>query len=234
MKTVATIQSNYIPWKGYFDIINDADLFLFYDEAQYTTFDWRNRNKIYTSNGLSWLTLPCGKKRTRRIDEVKMNPNIKWQEDHFNKLHTAYNNAPFYNRYKSFLEHIYFEKNWEYLSDLNQYIIRFISSEFLGIKTTFGNSCDFESYGQKDEKMLSLLQSTGCTHYVSGPSAKGYMNEEVYNKNGIEIIWKDYSGYPEYKQLHKPFEHGISIVDLLFNTGSDAPYYIWGWRENNE
>lgn len=234
MKTVAVLQSNYIPWKGYFDIIHDVDLFVFYDEVQYTTFDWRNRNLIYTLNGLKWLTLPCGRNRNRKISDVKMNADIKWQDDHFSKICAAYGKAPYFIKYKSFLEHVYMERNWEYLSELNQFLTKYIASELLGIKTTFADSRDYESFGVKSEKMLSLVKSTGCKGYLSGPAARDYLDEEAFTDNGIKVLWKDYSGYPEYQQVRKPFENNVSILDLLVNTGDAAPYYIWGWREHSK
>ena len=230
METVAVLQSNYIPWRGYFDIIHDVDLFVFYDEVQYTTFDWRNRNIIYTANGPKWLTLPCGHDRNRIISEVKMNPEINWQKDHFNKLCAAYSKAPYYSKYKPFFEHVYLELTWEFLTELNQYLIKHIASELLGIKTVFANSIEYKSHGQKSDKMLSLVISTGYKRYLSGPAAKGYLNEAAFNSEGIEVIWKNYSGYPEYRQTREPFEGKVSILDLLVNTGDEASYYIWGWR----
>ena len=230
MKTVVVLQSNYIPWKGYFDLINDGHEFIFYDEAQYTKNDWLNRNKIYASKGLEWLTIPCGYDLKRRICEVKMNPEINWQKNHYEKLCAVYSKTPYFDKYRPFLEHVYLEKDWEFLSALNQFLIKHISYEILGIKTVFADSRDYESHGQKNEKLLSLLLSAGCRRYVSGPAAKVYLDEEAFCEQGIEVVWKDYSGYPEYKQQHEPFEHGVSILDLLFNIGSDAPYYIWGWR----
>ncbi|GHU72390.1 hypothetical protein FACS189450_10090 [Spirochaetia bacterium] len=115
--------------------------------------------------------------------------------------------------------------------------VKSISYEFLGIKTEFANSTDFASTGTKHEKLLSLVKSAQSTTYISGPAAKDYIIEEDYRKENIEVIWKDYSGYPEYPQRNVPFEPYVSIIDLLFNVGSETPYYIWGWREsltNNE
>lgn len=226
------LQSNYIPWKGYFDIIHDVDLFVFYDEVQYTKNDWRNRNKIKTSNGLKWLTLPTGYDLTRKISEVRMNGDIDWQRDHYNKIIAAYQNAPFFNQYKSFLDDIYLEKKWEYLSDLNQYIIQTISKDFLGINTQFAQSTEFSSEGARGDKLLSLLRSIGIKRYVSGPSARNYLDEEAFASQGIQVEWKDYSNYPEYPQGEFPFEHGVTILDLLFNTGEQAPEYIWGKKRS--
>jgi hypothetical protein len=232
MKKIAILQSNYIPWRGYFDIIHDVDLFIFYDEAQFTKNDWRNRNRIYSNQGLNWISLPCGSDISRKINEVKLSADTPWAKQQWEKIKNAYMKAPYFNQYKDFFYNCYFEKEWEYLSHLNQYLIKEISQSFLGIKTIFDDSLNYESHGVKGEKLLSLLISSGCTVYVSGPAAKDYIVEDDYKQAGIDIIWKDYSGYPEYPQRNTPFEPNVSIIDLLFNVGPDVPYYIWGWRGN--
>ena len=132
MKKVAVLQSNYIPWKGYFDIINDVDEFIFYDDIQFTKNDWRNRNKILTPQGEVWLSVPVGSNENRLIVEVKMN-NSDWQRKHFLTLEMAYHKAPFYRRYEEFLKSVYLEKKWQYLYELNRFLIENISREFLGI-----------------------------------------------------------------------------------------------------
>lgn len=231
MKKVAILQSNYIPWKGYFDIIHDVDLFIFYDEVQYTKCDWRNRNKIYTPNGLKWLSVPVNGTRDMSIDEAKI-VETKWQKVHFNTIQANYAHAPYWKKYKDFFEDVYLNREWEYLYKLNRYIIETISKDFLGIKTEFADSRDFPSPGQKHEKLLNLVKSAGAEYYLSGPAAQDYIIESDYKDAGIELAWKDYSGYPEYKQLFQPFEHAVSIIDLLLNVGDNAPYYIWNWRDS--
>lgn len=226
----AVMQSNYLPWKGYFDIIHDVDLFIYYDEVQYTKNDWRNRNKIYTPSGIQWLTLPCGYDIHRSIYEVKLKNDINWQAKHFEMIKRSYINSPYWNKYKDFIEYIYIEKKWEHLVELNRYCIETISKDFLGIKTIFKDSRSYTSMGVKSEKLLSLLTNAGIKTYVSGPAAINYINENEYMKAGIEILWKDYSNYPFYSQQFTPNIYDLSILDLLFNTGDEAPYYIWGWR----
>jgi hypothetical protein len=132
----------------------------------------------------------------------------------------------------SFLEELYLEKSWPSLSELNQYLIRSISRNFLGVQTEFSDSSKFPIQGEKQERLLDLLKAVGATSYISGPAAKNYIDEAEFNSIGIEVVWKDYEGYPEYTQLHPPFEHGVTILDLLFQTGPSAAWYIWGWRNN--
>lgn len=226
----AVLQSNYIPWKGYFDIIHDVDLFVFYDDVQYTKRDWRNRNIILTQNGPQYLSVPVHASRETLICECKI-ADTKWKNKHYQALLSNYASTPYFRQYKDFLEYVYLECHWEYLYQLNRYLVEKISKEFLGINTVFQDSREFASHGAKDDKLLSLLQNTGCDTYISGPAAQSYMNVQRYTDCGINVIWKDYSGYPIYPQRFEPFNHQVSILDLLFNTGDDAPYYIWGWRE---
>jgi len=106
-----------------------------------------------------------------------------------------------------------------------------IAREFLGLRTVFADSRDYAATGQKLDRLLDLVVQSGATTYVSGPSAKEYIVAERFNQAGIELVWKDYAGYPPYPQRFPPFEHKVSILDLLFNCGPQAPHYIWGWRE---
>ena len=230
MKRVAVLQSNYIPWKGYFDMIHDVDLFIFYDEVQFTKNDWRNRNLLIMNGEPRWITVPVGDSIHRKIEEVKIN-NAVWQKKHYHTIEMNYGRSPFYKKYIDFFHHVYMEKKWEYLYQLNRYLIEHISYDFLKIKTKFDDSKNYFSYGAQNEKLLSLLQSAHTDIYVSGPAAKDYIVEEDYEKAGIQLIWKDYSGYPQYPQNASPFTHYVSILDLLFQVGEDAPYYIWGWRK---
>lgn len=226
---VAILQSNYLPWKGYFDIIHDVDLFIFYDDVQYTLRDWRNRNKIKTPQGADWLTAPTNGTRQHLIYQVEFT-DTKWQSKHWETLRHNYGKTPHFERYRPFLEDVYLGNRWEYLSELNQYLIEQISHRFLGITTTFADSRHYHAAGEKQERIIDLLTRADASLYVSGPSAKSYIDEMRFAQTGIELAWKDYGGYPEYPQFHPPFEHGVTILDLLFHSGPEAPYYIWGWR----
>jgi len=228
---VAIIQSNYIPWKGYFDIINDVDLFIFYDDVQYTKRDWRNRNLIKTPDGLKWLTLPVGSSKSKLIHEVTILDKI-WNEKHWKTIKRFYARAPYFKLHKDFFEHVYCETKWEYLSDLNQYIIKYLSKECLGVNTEFKDSRDYNLTGHKFERLMELIKKAKADTYISGPSARFYIEEGRFVEEGIKLIYKDYSKFPEYHQFYPPFTHNVSIIDLLFHTGPDAPYYIWGWKED--
>lgn len=228
-RRVAVLQSNYIPWKGYFDIIHDVDLFIFYDDNQYTPRDWRNRNKVVTQGGPTWLTVPVGDSRERLIHDVEI-PAAEWQTKHFETLRQSYAKAPHFARYRPWLEHVYLEQRWSNLSALNHATVMHIAREFLGIHTEFADSRAYAAEGRKLDKLVDLVGKAGASSYLSGPAARDYIEPERFAERSIALEWKDYSGYPEYPQRHTPFEHGVSVLDLLFNTGSDAPWYIWGWR----
>lgn len=228
-RRVAVLQSNYIPWKGYFDLIHDVDLFIFYDEVQFTKSDWRNRNRIKAADGAQWLSIPTGTNVHQRINEVELS-NSAWQNRHWRTLLMNYGKCKYFGIYREFFEHIYIGTVWRNLSELNQVLIRNISIEFLGIITEFSDSSLYPATGHKLDRLLGLLIQTGATTYVSGPAAKSYIVPERFAKSGIELCWKDYRAYPEYPQRFPPFDHRVSILDLLFNVGPDAPRYIWGWR----
>lgn len=229
-KTVAVLQSNYIPWKGYFDIVHDVDLFIFYDDVQYTKNDWRNRNRIKTAQGLHWLTIPVGAREGRLIHEVEP-ANQLWPRKHWLTIRQTYSKSPFFRHYQEFFEHVYLEVEWPNLSQLNQLLIKTISSEFLGIRSEFDDSRAYSLSGSKADRLMDLLSQVGATRYISGPMASDYLAERRFAECGMELVYKDYAGYPEYPQSFPPFEHKVSIIDLLFQCGPDAPYFVWGWRE---
>ncbi|MDH3998824.1 MAG: WbqC family protein [Desulfuromonadales bacterium] len=230
MKKVAVLQSNYIPWKGYFDIINGCDEFIFLDDVQYTKNDWRNRNKIKSSAGTEWLTIPIGASKGRLICEVTPASPV-WARKHYSTLSQNYAKAPFFSQYREFLEHVYLERQWTNLSELNQFLIRYISTEFLGIDTNFKDSREFSLSGRKLDRLLDLLKKAGAEYYISGPAAKEYIDDQTFADAGIKLVYQDYSGYPEYKQIFPPFDHYVTVFDLLFHVGPDAPRYHRGWRE---
>ena len=230
IRRAAVLQSNYLPWKGYFDIIHDVDLFVFYDDNQYTSRDWRNRNRIKTAGGTQWLSVPVGADRNRLIHDVEI-PDPGWQSKHFQSLRQNYARSPHFGRYRAWLEHVYLEERWANLSALNHATVEHVACEFLGIRTQFADSRLYAAQGQKLDKMVDLVVKTGASNYLSGPAARDYIVPERFAEAGIALEWKDYSGYPEYPQSFPPFEHGVTVLDLLFNTGSDAAWYIWGWRQ---
>ncbi|BBG65171.1 hypothetical protein NNO_0468 [Hydrogenimonas sp.] len=224
-KVVGMTQSNYLPWKGYFDYINSVDEFYFYDDVQYTKQDWRNRNLIKTPKGVEWLTVPVGSNRDRLICEVEIRDS-SWQKSHWGKIVQYYRKARYFKMYREFFEEFYRGTEWTNLSDMNQTMIKRIAREILGIETKFGDSRPFKLTGKKEQRYIPLLKEVGCTIFLSGPSAKNYLKEETLEKEGIKLEWMCYEGYPEYTQFYPPFNHHVSIIDLIFNEGPDAKDYM--------
>lgn len=224
-KRTAIVQSNYIPWKGYFDIIAAVDEFIIYDDMQYTRRDWRNRNRIKTPQGLQWLTVPVKVKgkylQTIRETEID---GEDWMEAHWKSLCQNYRRAPFFGEIATWLEPVYRQK-YSHLSDLNRTLIEQVCL-YLDIDTTITNSWDYELVDGKTERLVGLCVQTGATEYISGPSAKDYVDEQLFIDAGIALKWFDYSGYPEYPQLWGAFEHGVTILDMLFNCGRGSRRYM--------
>lgn len=233
MKKVAIIQSSYIPWKGYFDIIHAVDIFIFLEDVQYTVRDWRNRNKIKAlDGGTKWLSVPNNGTRHTLISEVKIDYSQNWQRKHLEVLRHTYRKAPFFASYHERLSELY-ENEPRFLSQMNIMLTKEIC-RWLGIRTTFYNSCNLLSEGKKDDKLIDLIKTVGGDSYLSGPRAKDYIDRVKFEKAGIELAYQDYSGYPEYGQVTKPFDHFVSVLDLLFMKGDEAPEYIWGRYRRRE
>lgn len=228
-KKVAILQSNYIPWKGYFDIIDSVDEFIFYDEMQYTTRDWRNRNKIKTQNGLKWISVPVNNKGCQitglKISEAQITDN-NWAKSHWDSIKLSYSKTPYFKEYSNFFENLYKSCAEEtYLCHINYKFIIAIN-ELLGITTKITYDKDYGIIEGKTERLVDLVKKAGGTEYLSGPAAKDYIDEAHFKDAGIKLTWMDYSKYKEYPQLYPPFEHGVTILDLIFNTGKDAIKYI--------
>ena len=217
-KTVAIIQSNYIPWKGYFDMINLVDEFVLLDDVQYTRRDWRNRNKIKTSQGLHWLSIPVEVKGKYdvAISEVRV-ADQAWASVHWKTLVHAYGKAPCFNEVRQWLEPLYADMPSR-LSEINKTFIDGVN-RYLGITTPVHWSSSFLTPDDKNLRLLSICRELNASCYLSGLAAKGYLDVHQFEEAGIAVEWMDYSGYPEYPQLYPPFVHGVSILDLIFNVG---------------
>jgi hypothetical protein len=225
-KTVAVVQSSYIPWRGYFDLMKRSDELILYDDAQYTRRDWRNRNQIKTAQGLKWLTIPVEVKGRyyQKIRDTRI-ADLSWASVHWKTIHHAYGRAACYNEYAGLFEQLYRDCREPYLSQVNRRFIEVING-ILGIKTKISWSSEYKLEGDKSERLLGMCKQAGATRYLSGPSARSYLDEELFRKEGIELCWMEYSGYQPYVQLHPPFELHVSIVDLLLNAGKNARSFM--------
>jgi hypothetical protein len=227
-KKIIITQSNYIPWKGYFDSIALVDEFILYDDVQYTRRDWRNRNLIKTHQGLQWLTIPVEVKGKyfQKIKETKISDK-NWADDHLKAIKLNYAKAQHFKEVFPFLESIYQKaKNFEYLSEINYLFLSEIC-KYLDIHTPMKFSYEYP-YQSEDRnlRLIEICQLANATDYYSGPAAQSYMDIPLFEKHNIKVHWLDYSGYKEYTQLHPPFEHGVSIIDLLLNEGKNSKHFL--------
>lgn len=225
-KTILITQSNYIPWKGYFDLINLADEFVIYDDMQYTKRDWRNRNKIKTPQGLLWLSVPVQVKGKfdQKICETEI-AGTEWSVQHWKTIVQNYAKAPFFNQFKDPFEEIYTRKTFKYLSELNYALLKAACSA-LKIECNFRWSSDFTLAEERTERLVNICKDLNGTKYITGPAAKAYMDENMFADAGVTLEYFDYSGYTPYHQLHGEFAHDVSVLDLIFNEGENAPQFL--------
>jgi hypothetical protein len=228
--TGVILQPSYIPWRGYFDLIRKANVFVFYDDVQYDKHGWRNRNRIAGAAGPEWLTIPVKSKgniaNRLLIHETEIHWQREWNRFHLDKLAAIYRRTPGFKRYYPILEEhlaVRHDRLVDYTIPLTKSLCsalgihdtRFVRSSELGITDD-----------EPTNRLLKILSRLGLTKYVSGPSAKAYLCEEAFKATGIALEYMEYS-YPEYNQPISPFNGALSIVDLLFREGERAPQFIW-------
>jgi hypothetical protein len=223
-KIIGIVQPNYIPWKGYFDMIRSVDEFILLDDVQYT-HDWRNRNLIKTKHGLKWLTIPVKAMSLHtRISEVRV-ANTSWRRKHWNAIVHSYARAKYFDLYEQRLKELFLHHDEMSITEINHAFLVEINT-WLNISTPLTLSSTYHTEGRKNEKILHLCKRTNATAYLTGPSAAVYLNKNILNDAGIEVRWMDYSDYPEYQQRFPPFEHRVSILDLVLNEGPHALNYL--------
>jgi hypothetical protein len=221
-------QPSYIPWRGFFEQVYLADIFIFYDDVQYDKHGWRNRNRIKTHQGVRWLTIPVYSKGHIKegipINEIEIDNRQAWNSKHWALLQQEYGKAPYFERYAALLEDFYSRQPVllaDFTIDLTIALAR-----AMGINhTRFIRSSSLSVNGSKTDRLIDILTQIGATEYISGPSAREYIEEEKFCSAGIKLKYMVYN-YPEYPQLYPPYDPQVSILDLLFMTGPDALDYI--------
>lgn len=221
---VGIIQSNFLPWRGYFDFIREVDLFIVHDDLQYTKGDWRNRNKIKTPRGARWITVPVSYKRTSQlIDETMVDYSTPWAQKMINRIREAYRQAPHFGLYFPQLSDLLAEPATS-ISDLNLRLIKW-ACHHLEIDTPIELSRVYHPQGAKTERLVGILKQVGATSYLSGPAAQSYLVPELLEREGIKLEYKKYD-YAEYHQLYSPFDPYVSIIDLFFMMGGKSRLYL--------
>jgi hypothetical protein len=223
------MQSNYIPWKGYFDLFAHADVVVLFDSVQSTKNDWRNRNQIKTAAGKRWLTVPTRHSNALRVREVAI-ADQDWHVRHFRTLSESYARAPYAAELLPVMSGWFARAgDCELLADANRVFLRAICSA-LGIDTVLVEVTDVLSDEEHDrmgptERLVDICQRLDASTYLSGPSARRYLETDRFDRAGIALQWFDYDGYPEYPQLHGAYDPAVSILDLLLMTGPQAAHY---------
>ena len=226
MKIVIT-QSNYIPWKGYFDLINYADKFIFFDEVQYTRRNWRNRNLLNDGKNKKWITLPVNNKGNynEKISNIVVKDE-NWVNHHLKIFKHYYSKSEFFNEAYEFLQEVYSKIDSNNLSLINIHIIKSIS-KYLNLNCKFENSKTInQNKEDASERLVEICKSQKSTIYVTGPSARNYLNEKIFLNNDIKIEWFDYGETKNYKQQSASFIKNLSIVDCIMNCGTDINKFL--------
>jgi len=227
---VGIIQSSYVPWRGYFDLMASVDAFVFYDDVQYSKGDWRNRNRIKTIRGIEWLTVPVHhNKLKKKINETTIDYNRPWQKKHCLKLRESYQDAKYSDEMLG-LASVIQSSHFETISELNTNLIGSICT-YLEISTPTCFSSEFSLSGTKTDRLIDLLKKLNASTYLSGPSADAYLDKEAFRRAGIQLEYKSYD-YDPYPQLWGEFDGALSILDLIANCGTSARGLLSSNTEN--
>lgn len=217
-KRVAILQPNYIPWRGYFDLMAQVDEFIIYDDTQYTRRDWRNRNKIMIGQQARWLSIPVDAtgKYDQLIRDVRI-ANPKWQKQHLESLRHAYGKAPHFSEMMDLLALGYESQCYRWLVDADVAFLALIK-DYLGLTARISFASDYHVEGRKTDKLVALCQAAGGSSYLSGPAAKTYIQPERFEDAGLALDYISYPQYPSYAHV-STYAQAISIVDALAHCG---------------
>lgn len=219
-KVIAIHQPNFLPWLGYFYKILKSDIFVFLDNVQYTKNSFINRNKIKTSKGELWLTVPVSFNFGDKINEVRINNSLDWRDKHLKTLEVNYKKSYYFKEIYDLIKSTYYKKDWLYLKDLNIDLILTIC-EYLNLKRKFINASELGVEGRSTELLISIVKNVGGDIYLSGFGGANYQDILSFEKVGIKLIYYDFK-HPIYKQLWGDFMPNLSIIDLLFNYSKQS------------
>ncbi len=216
----AVHQPQYIPWLGYIDKIDKADVFCFLDNVQYKKNDWQNRNRIKTATGWQWLSLPVSYRFPQRIREVEINNSVNWRRKHLQALITNYRKSPFFDQTIAAFQQLY-STDWQQLSNLNiESVKRFLALLGMGSKKIVMAS-ELSDSDDPNDRLIDICRALGCDTYLAGDGGASYMDLARFEKRGISVVFQKFN-HPTYPQLFGDFISHLSIVDLLFNCGPDS------------
>lgn len=225
--TVVILQPGYLPWLGFFDQLRRADVFVCYDDVQYDTHGWRNRNRIKTQTGPLWLTVPVRHSHLGRprILEIEIDSRAPWARKHLSSIRQAYAGAPFLERYLPALEEL-LQRPWDRLIDLDIALIDLMAGWF-GLTRRIDRSSALNIHGDKSERLLNICRHFNASTYLSGDAASEYLDAPLFERNGVRVEWQRFE-HPVYPQLHGPFVSHLSALDLVLNCGDRAAAVLAG------
>jgi len=229
-KRIAVFQSNYIPWKGFFDLIHAVDEFVLDDDVQYTKQSWRNRNRIKTAQGLQWLTIPVQTAFPEKICDVRI-ADSSWTQKHWRAIESSYHRATAFADFGPYLHQLYESANFERLSEVNEHFLRGLC-QWMGITTPLLRTTDMNISGERNERIIAICQARDASRLLNGPSAREHMDESRFSVAGIHVDYAKYELYASYPQLFGEFEHQLSVVDLLMNCGREFQKYMLTWGDS--
>ncbi len=223
---LAVHQPQYLPWLGYFDKMDRADVFCVLDDVQYKKNEWQNRNRIKTAQGWQWLTVPVHYRFPQKISDVTIDNRKNWRQKHLRAIAVNYGRAKYFNDYIGFFEQVYAQSR-DYLADLNFHLIVALR-RLLGMKNIpIWRSCQMRLRSDPTDRLIDICRHTGADTYLSGSAGAGYMDLKQFEAAGITVHFQAFD-HPVYPQLYGGFESHLSIVDLLMNCGTESLLTIRG------
>ena len=220
------LQPTYLPWTGYFGMIDTADVFVFYDDVQFSAQSWQQRNRIKSPGGESmWLSVPIIHKFGQNIYQVQINDASNWRKKHWQSIYQSYTKAPYFKNYGKDIEDLY-QKEWPYLCELNIFIIQKLS-QLLGVRMpkVIKSSEINNITGEKTDRLLRVLEEIGADEYIANPGARDYIEADKFKESGIKLYWYEFH-HPVYPQIRGEFIPYLSAIDLLFNVGNEGVNFI--------
>ncbi|MFC1548570.1 WbqC family protein [Candidatus Omnitrophota bacterium] len=213
---IAIHQPQYLPWLGYFDKMDQGDVFVLLDDVQYKKNEWQNRNKIRNAEGWQWITVPVLYEFGQEIKSIRIDRRQNWREKHIKSLELNYSRAPYFEEYFDFFRES-LEKEWEFLVDLNVHFIEYFK-ETLGIGAKLVKSSTLEMDSSSTERLVDICKHFGANAYLSGSGGEDYLDKDLFKESDITLEFQDYK-HPRYSQIYDGFEPYMSVADLLFCCG---------------
>ncbi|MDO8530238.1 MAG: WbqC family protein [bacterium] len=213
-------QPEYLPWLGFFNRIDKADVFVILDNVQYQKNGFINRNRLKTAKGEAWLTVPVnGEQKSSSIDEVEIGGAPAWNAAHWDLIESSYGKAPYFKDYAFLFEEAVLKRDFKLICELDYYFIKIVL-DILGIKKEIVRASSLNPAGTATDLIVDICKKLGGNIYLAGPGGKNYMELEKFEKERIGVIFDEFT-HPQYPQLfpEKGFLPSLSIIDLLFNCG---------------